>query len=84
MNEKPKTRSEQKREAIIEAAKRGFREHGVQGTSMDALAEGLLSYRPVPITELIGEKGEEQQERTHGTSVEGEGDAGVHSAPCGS
>ena len=39
MNEKPKTRSEQKREAIIEAAKRGFREHGVQGTSMDALAE---------------------------------------------
>ena len=39
MKEQRKTRSEQKREAIIEAAKRAFEEFGVQGTSMDKLAE---------------------------------------------
>ena len=36
---KAKTRSELKREAIVAAAKRAFQEHGVQGTSMDALAD---------------------------------------------
>jgi len=39
MTEREKTRSELKREAIIEAAKRAFEEFGVQGTSMDKLAE---------------------------------------------
>lgn len=39
MNEKTKTRSELKREAIIEAAKSAFKEYGVQATSMDKLAE---------------------------------------------
>jgi len=39
MTEKGKTRSELKREAIIEAARRAFEEFGVQGTSMDKLAE---------------------------------------------
>jgi len=34
-----KTRSELKREAIISAAKTAFKEHGVQATSMDKLAE---------------------------------------------
>lgn len=32
------TRSQQKRQAILDAAKRAFQEQGVQGTSMDALA----------------------------------------------
>ena len=36
---KEKTRSERKHEAIVSAAKRAFLEHGVQGTSMDKLAE---------------------------------------------
>ena len=39
MKEKGKTLSEQKREAIQDAAKRAFLEFGVQGTSMDTLAE---------------------------------------------
>ncbi len=39
MTEKEKTRSELKREAIVEAAKRAFEAYGVQGTSMDKLAE---------------------------------------------
>ncbi len=39
MKEKRKTRSELKREAIVDAAKRAFQEHGVQGTSMDLLAD---------------------------------------------
>ncbi|MGR5178460.1 TetR/AcrR family transcriptional regulator [Vibrio parahaemolyticus] len=38
MTEKKKTRSEIKREAIIEAAKHAFHEFGVQNTSMDKLA----------------------------------------------
>ena len=39
MAEKKKTRSELKREAIIDAAKTAFQQFGVQGTSMDKLAE---------------------------------------------
>jgi len=39
MNLPKKSRSEQKREAIINAAKLAFKEFGVQGTSMDKLAE---------------------------------------------
>lgn len=39
MKEKGKTLSEVKREAIRDAAKRAFLEFGVQGTSMDKLAE---------------------------------------------
>ena len=39
MKEKGKTLSELKREAILGAAKRAFRDFGVQGTSMDKLAE---------------------------------------------
>ena len=39
MKEKGKTLSEMKREAILDAAKRAFLEFGVQGTSMDKLAE---------------------------------------------
>ena len=39
MNTKIKSRSKQKREAIVTAAKRAFQEHGVQATSMDRLAE---------------------------------------------
>ncbi len=39
MKEKAKTLSERKREDILEAAKRAFQAHGVQGTSMDKLAE---------------------------------------------
>ena len=39
MTEQKKTRSELKREAIIEAAKLAFQQFGVQGTSMDKLAE---------------------------------------------
>ncbi|MCG8370896.1 MAG: TetR/AcrR family transcriptional regulator [Proteobacteria bacterium] len=39
MKEKRKTRSELKREAIVDAAKRAFEAFGVQGTSMDKLAE---------------------------------------------
>ena len=39
MKEKGKTLSEMKREAIRDAAKRAFRAFGVQGTSMDKLAE---------------------------------------------
>jgi len=38
MNEKKPTRSELKRQAIINAAKQAFQELGVQGTSMDELA----------------------------------------------
>ncbi|GAA5443280.1 hypothetical protein Misp06_01456 [Microbulbifer sp. NBRC 101763] len=38
MNEKKPTRSELKRQAIIDAAKQAFQELGVQGTSMDELA----------------------------------------------
>lgn len=38
MIEKKLTRSEQKRLAILEAAKQAFQENGVQGTSMDKLA----------------------------------------------
>ncbi|MFA0811558.1 TetR/AcrR family transcriptional regulator C-terminal domain-containing protein [Microbulbifer epialgicus] len=38
MSEKKPTRSELKRQAIIEAAKQAFQELGVQGTSMDELA----------------------------------------------
>lgn len=34
-----KTRSELKREAIVEAARRAFQSHGVQGASMDLIAE---------------------------------------------
>lgn len=36
--EQKRSRSELKRQAILEAAKRAFLEHGVQGTSMDMLA----------------------------------------------
>ena len=39
MKEKGKTLSELKREAILDAAKRAFLASGVQGTSMDKLAE---------------------------------------------
>lgn len=39
MKPKGKTRSEIKRESILNAAKRAFLAHGVQGTSMDKLAE---------------------------------------------
>lgn len=39
MNRKVKTRSQLKREAIIDAAKRAFQEFGVQATSMDKVAE---------------------------------------------
>ena len=39
MNEKGKTLSERKRDHILDAAKRAFLAHGVQGTSMDKLAE---------------------------------------------
>ena len=39
MKENGKTLSEKKREAILAAAKRAFLAHGVQGTSMDKLAE---------------------------------------------
>ena len=39
MIQKAKTRSERKHEAILSAAKRAFLEFGVQGTSMDRLAE---------------------------------------------
>lgn len=39
MTDKTKTRSELKREAIIEAAKYAFKEYGVQATSMDKLAD---------------------------------------------
>lgn len=39
MNHSHKSRSEIKREAIVEAAKRAFQEDGVQSTSMDRLAE---------------------------------------------
>lgn len=39
MNEVKKTRSELKREAIIDAAKAAFKEYGVDATSMDKLAE---------------------------------------------
>lgn len=39
MSQQSKTRSERKREAIIEAAKTAFKEYGVQATSMDKLAE---------------------------------------------
>lgn len=39
MTEIKKTRSEIKREAIVNAAKKAFIEHGVQGTSMDKLSE---------------------------------------------
>ncbi len=39
MKEKGKTRSELKHEAILDAAKRAFLAFGVQGTSMDKLAE---------------------------------------------
>lgn len=39
MAEKAKSRSELKREAIIDAAKTAFNEFGVQATSMDKLAE---------------------------------------------
>lgn len=39
MKLKTKTRSELKREAIIDAAKQAFKEFGVQATSMDKLAE---------------------------------------------
>ncbi|EPF7654109.1 TetR/AcrR family transcriptional regulator, partial [Vibrio vulnificus] len=38
MIEKKKTRSEEKREAILTAAKQAFLEFGVQNTSMDKLA----------------------------------------------
>lgn len=38
MTEKKLTRSEQKRQAILEAAHKAFKEYGVQGTSMDQLA----------------------------------------------
>ncbi|MDJ0748223.1 MAG: TetR/AcrR family transcriptional regulator [Woeseiaceae bacterium] len=39
MKEKGKTLSEKKREDIVDAAKRAFQAFGVQGTSMDKLAE---------------------------------------------
>lgn len=39
MNSPKKTLSEQKREAIINAAKHAFKQYGVQATSMDKLAE---------------------------------------------
>lgn len=39
MNKKAKTRSQLKREAIIDAAKRAFQDVGVQATSMDKVAE---------------------------------------------
>ena len=39
MTEKKKTRSEQKHESIVDAAKRAFQEFGVQATSMDRIAE---------------------------------------------
>ena len=39
MNKRLKTRSELKREAIIEAAKSAFKDFGVKATSMDKLAE---------------------------------------------
>ncbi len=39
MKEREKTLSERKRESILDAAKRAFLAHGVQGTSMDKLAE---------------------------------------------
>ena len=39
MKEKAKTLSERKRDDIVDAAKRAFLAHGVQGTSMDRLAE---------------------------------------------
>lgn len=39
MKEREKTLSERKRENILDAAKRAFLAHGVQGTSMDKLAE---------------------------------------------
>ena len=39
MKEQAKTLSERKREDIVDAAKRAFQAHGVQGTSMDKLAE---------------------------------------------
>lgn len=39
MNQQKKSRSEQKREDILNAAMQTFREKGVQGTSMDQLAE---------------------------------------------
>lgn len=39
MKERAKTLSERKREDILNAAKRAFLAHGVQGTSMDKLAE---------------------------------------------
>lgn len=39
MVEKKKTRSELKREAIVNAAKEAFQQYGVKGTSMDKLAE---------------------------------------------
>ncbi|MBS7690824.1 TetR/AcrR family transcriptional regulator [Pseudomonas lalucatii] len=48
MLEKKPTRSELKRQAILEAAKRTFQEQGVQGTSMDMLAaEAQVSKRTV-------------------------------------
>ncbi|MDJ0657095.1 MAG: TetR/AcrR family transcriptional regulator C-terminal domain-containing protein [Xanthomonadales bacterium] len=48
MKEKKKTRSELKREAILDAAKSAFQEFGVQGTSMDKLAElAVVSKRTV-------------------------------------
>lgn len=39
MIQKKKSRSEQKRESIVNAAKRAFQEGGVQGASMDTIAE---------------------------------------------
>lgn len=39
LSESKKTRSEMKREAIIEAAKKAFQSGGVQNTSMDSIAE---------------------------------------------
>ncbi|WP_231877395.1 TetR/AcrR family transcriptional regulator, partial [Oleiphilus sp. HI0043] len=39
LSEKSKSRSELKREAIIDAARKAFKEYGVDATSMDKLAE---------------------------------------------
>ena len=69
MTETQLTRSERKRQAVLEAARAAFRENGVDGTSMDALAEraGVSKrtvYHHFPSKEaLVGELASEMAER---------------------
>ena len=63
MKERGKTRSELKHEAILDAAKRAFLAYGVQGTSMDKLAEMAdAAGKPCPAMVLIGSLPDSQDE----------------------